>query len=238
MKMTLKLIIVSFIFSVVLSGCVNTIYPFRIPYKSPKIPENSIKKDIPRYPNNKLFAFYKFTKQKQKQLNLSIPENGFDSLLVRMWFSYPEGLYQLGEMVELRFKSDSLPIVTYTKMRLFFNPSRLYEVINYHKDSIINEPISGWSEFIDKLKKSDITDLPTIENIPKYIELSGDGFDYANTSMTVSVEISQKDTYRFYQYNNFEKYKHLVHVNMLYTFIKYIRKDLSMLSIDPEWYKE
>lgn len=64
-NLTTKLLLVTFLASL-LTSCVNTIYPIRIPTKSPKIPENSIKKDIPRYPNNKVFAFYKFAKQKQE----------------------------------------------------------------------------------------------------------------------------------------------------------------------------
>ena len=238
MKKPFKIILISTLISLILSGCVNTIFPIRIPTKSPDIPENSIRKNIPRYPNNKVFAYYKFAKQKQEQLNLSIPENGYDTLLVRLWFSYPQGTYQFAEMVEFQFQSDSIPESTYSKMRIFYNHSREYEVINNHKDSTINEPLSGWSNFIDSLQYSEIADLPTIESIPKYIELSGDGVDYNNTGMTVAVEVSQKDTYRFYQYNNFEKYKQIDEVSKMYKFIKFIRKDLNMISIDPNWYKE
>ncbi len=232
-----KLLLVFFLASI-LTSCVNTIYPIRIPSKSPKIPENSIEKDIPRYPNNKVFAFYKFAKQKQEQLNLSVPEEGYDSLMVRVWFSYPQGIYQLGEMVEFKFKSDSLPVIRYTKMELFYNPSREYEVVNYHNDSIISQPLSGWAVFMDSFQKSDITTLPTIERIPSYISLTGNGVDYANSSMTVSVEVSQKDTYRFYQYNNLEKYRLIEEVNKIYGFVKFIRTDLNLMRIDPNWYKE
>ena len=91
---------------------------------------------------------------------------------------------------------------------------------------------------MDSFQKSDITSLPTIERIPRYIALTGDGVDCANSSMTVSVEVSQKDTYRFYQYNNFEKYKLIEEVNKMYGFIKFIRTDLNLMRIDSEWYKE
>ncbi|MFN8133927.1 MAG: hypothetical protein U0Z17_01375 [Bacteroidales bacterium] len=56
--------------------------------------------------------------------------------------------------------------------------------------------------------------------------------------MTVSVEVVKKDLYRFYQYNNFEKYKEIDEVGKFYSFIKYIREDLKLQQIDPEWYKE
>lgn len=238
MKDYLKLIFSIIVVGFTATGCVNTIYPFVIPTKSPDIPVNNIEKKIPRYPNGKVFAYYKFTKQKQKQLNLSVPENGHDSLLIRFWFSYPDGIYQNAELVEFDFKSDSIPICRYKKMRIFYNPSRIYEVINYHVDSLINQPLSGWSKFIDTLNYCKISELLTIEDIPSYILLTNDGLDYNNTSMTVSVEVGKKDSYRFYQYNNFEKYKEIDEVGKFYSFIKYIREDFNLQQIDPEWYKE
>lgn len=238
MKAYLKLTLIIITIGLMSTGCVNTIYPFVIPTKSPRIPENEIIKDIPRYPNGKVFAYYKFAKQKQEQLNLSIPENGSDSLLIRFWFTYPSGTYQNAELVEFEFKSDSLPVCKYKKMRIFYNHSRVYEVINNHLDSVINEPLSGWSRFIDTLNYCDIIETPTIEEIPRYKELNGNNRDYGNKSMTVSVEVSKKDSYRFYQYNNFEKYKEIDEVKKLYSFIKYIRDDFHLQKIDPSWYKE
>jgi len=95
---------------ILLYGCNNTIYPIFIPAKSPSIPEKSIVKNIPKYKNEKVFYYYRFVKQKQKQLNLSIPENGTDSLLLRMWFTHPIGLYQSGELFEIiKSKNDNFP---------------------------------------------------------------------------------------------------------------------------------
>ncbi len=57
-------------------------------------------------------------------------------------------------------------------MKFFFNPSRRYEVINWHKDTLMI-PKCGWAAFLDTLNKFQITNLPTIEVIPKYIEKNG-----------------------------------------------------------------
>ena len=195
------------VLSIFLTGCNNTIYPIFIPAKAPKVPENNIVKDIPRYPNGKLYTFYILTKQKEKQLGLSVPENGYDSLLLRMWFTYPKGIYQFAELVELRVDSTKTITSKYTKMKIFFNPSRRYEVINRYKDTFIT-PTCGWKAFMDTFNKFQITKLPTIEVIPKYTERNPkDDPDYGNTLLTVSVEVATKSEYRFFQYNNFKKYK-------------------------------
>ncbi len=116
--------------TILLTGCNNTIYPIYIPARAPKVPENAIVKDIPRYPRGKLYTFYILAKQKEKQLGLSAPENGYDSLLMRMWYTYPKGIYQFAELVEISLDSSKAYTAYYTKMRIFYNPSRRYEVIN------------------------------------------------------------------------------------------------------------
>ena len=204
--------------AMLVSSCNNTIYPICIPSKTPKIPDNGITKEIPRYPNGKLYVFYIFAKQKQEQLELSVPENGYDSLLIRMWFTYPEGYNQFAELLELRVDSNKTVTARYTMLKIFFNPSRRYELVNWHWDTLLI-PKCGWPTFIDTLKSLQIAKLPTIENIPKYKEVNGENnLDYDNTLLTVSVEVATKTEYRFYQYNNFKKYKYIDEVARLYRF--------------------
>lgn len=223
----------------VLVSCNNTILPIRIPTGEPSIPQNNIVKEIPRYPqNNKVFLFYKLAKQKQKQLNLSVPENGYDNLLLRFWFTYPEGLYQYSELLEIEYPVDADPTARYTRMRIFFNPTRDYENINSHADSIITTPKSGWDKFTIDMNHLDIANLPTIEDIPKYKELAGGIYDYGNNFLTVACEIATKDKYRFIQYNNFEKYKEIEEVGNMYDFIRLLRSEFYMREITDEWYGE
>jgi len=224
--------------SLILTSCYNTLLPLRIPTSSPKIPDNLISKEIPRYPNNRIFKYYKFTKQKQKQLDLSVPENGFDSLQIRLWFTYPENLYQFGELLELNFIPGQEPFVKYYKLDIFFNPTREYEVINFHKDTIIKEPKNGWVELSNKIESLKITELPTISDLKEFQDsvMLDDLFN--NTSLTVVTEVSTDSSYRYFEYNNFDKYQEIKEVNNMYTFIKYIREDLSMYPIDTNWYKE
>jgi len=127
-----------------MASCNNTLLPIRVPTGEPTIPTNNIVKEIPRYEeNNKVYIYYKLAKQKQKQLELVVPENGYDSLLLRLWFTYPENLYQYGEMVEIQYAANNDTKATYTKMRIFFNPTRDYEQINYHVDSTISPKMAG-----------------------------------------------------------------------------------------------
>ena len=121
-------------------------------------------------------------------------------------------------------------------MKIFFNPSRRYEVINWHKDTLMT-PKCGWTAFMDTLNIYQITKLPTIEVIPKYIEKNGkDNYDYDNTLMTISIEVATKNEYRFFQYNNFKKYKDIDEVNRMYLFELFQRKQLGLRENDEGWY--
>ena len=221
-----------------MTGCYNTLLPFRIPTSDPIVPDNSITKDIPKYENGKVFKYYKFIKQKQKQLELSIPENGYDSLLYRFWFVYPENLYQFGELLEISFKPNHTPTARYFKMHIFFNPTREYEVINNYKDTIIKTPKSGWNELIKKLNELNTNRLPSIDFLSEFKDPKKKDDLFNNTSLTVLTEISSQTDYRFYEYNNFEKYKYIDEVNKEYTLIKYLREEFFMVKIDTNWYKE
>ena len=221
-----------------LISCNNTLLPVRIPTGDPKIPANDIAKDIPRYDeNNKVYLYYKLAKQKQRQLKLTVPENGYDSLLLRLWFVYPQDLFQFGEMVEIKYSADGTAKANYTKMRIFFNPTRDYENVNSHRDSLITIPKGGWQNFSDTLRHLKIVDLPTIEHIPFYrSQVTGLGYD--NNYMTVACEIATKDKYRFIQYNNFEEHKNISQVKQMYDFVRFLRTELGMTEIDKGWYGE
>jgi hypothetical protein len=75
-----------------------------------------------------------------------------------------------------------------------------------------------------------------MEFIPKYIEINGNDYDYGNSLLTVSVEVSTKNEYRFFQYNNFEKHKYIDEVNRMYRFILFLREQLGLREIDESWY--
>lgn len=234
------ILIITIFFAFIFTGCNNTILPLRIPTKDPKIPENGIEKEIPTYKNtnNKIFVYYKYTKQKQDQLKLSIPENGYDSLMLRIWFTYPSGLYQFGELLEINFQKNTEPTAKYTRMDIFFNPTRDFENINYRIDSIISIPKEGWDNFTQIIESYQITKLPTIENIPEYNlrNKESNGYDYKNNYMTVAIEVSTPTKYRFIQYNNFIKYQDIKEVGEMYSFIQYLRKNFYMNEVDPQWY--
>ena len=234
----MRLLIIICFLSILTTSCYNTLLPIRIPASSPKIPESNVKKDIPRYSNGRLYKYYKFTKQKQKQLDLSIPEYGVDSLMIRLWFTYPENLYQFGEFLEIRIEPNKEPTARYCKLDIFFNPSREYEVINFHSDTLIKLPLNGWPNLIEKINDLRITELITVDQLSEFQDSTLKNDLFNGTSLTVLIEIATLSDYRFFEYTNFEKYKYIDEVNRMFTFIKLIREELYMYPIDTNWYKE
>ncbi len=98
-------------------------------------------------------------------------------------------------------------------------------------------PKCGWQAFMDTLNKFQITKLPTIEVIPKYMERNPKNDpDYGNNLLTISVEVATKSEYRFFQYNNFKKYKDIDEVNNLYLFDLFQRKQFGLKEIEDSWY--
>lgn len=218
-----------------ISGCYNIPKLLNKQEKELTFPVNKIIQDIPKYNNGQFFAYYIFTKQKQKQLELSIPENGYDSLMLRMWFSYPSSLNQFAELVELKIDSNGICSGKYIKMRNYFNPKILYEKIKIHADTIVN-PLCGWPCLMDSLNRLEIIKLHTIESLPKYKKTNKNDIGFDNDYLTLSVEVSTENEYRFYQYNNFEGFKNIDEVSRLYRFILFLREQLCMVENDPYWY--
>ena len=91
---------------------------------------------------------------------------------------------------------------------------------------------------MDSIQQLGITKLPTQEFLPEYIEINKGELDYGNTFMTICVEVSTKKEYRFFQYNNFEKYKNIDEVNRLYRFLLFFRKEMGLRENDKGWYGE
>jgi hypothetical protein len=90
---------------------------------------------------------------------------------------------------------------------------------------------------MDTLQSLQVTQLPTMEFLPKYIERnSKDDYDYGNNLLTVSVEIATKSEYRFFQYNNFKKYLDIDEVNRMYRFERFQREQLGLRQNDEGWY--
>lgn len=172
-----------------------------------KIPASEKSIDIPRYSNltikNIPFVYWHFCKQKEKQLSLSSPEQGKDSLLIRIWITNPIGKKgQPAGLIEIKKES------TNWAGKLF-----LFEVNVDRRnvtETIINKKIieleprkSNWRNLIDSLFHYKIDSLPTDDFIPNYY--TGTQEPYSNNLQTFSFEISTKTSYRFYQYNNIHR---------------------------------
>lgn len=171
---SLLLIISIFLFHL-LSSCLNNNKNFE---KS----DRSVVKDIPLDDKGENF-FYSLFKKASTELNLADIDNGFDSLMLRIW--YPERVQQY--MVEIANTNGKWNAKLY-----------VYEEEN---DGITNlqvrilKPKSGWAHFSQELFGLGITTLPDMENISNYPGIGADGNGY-------HVEVATLDKYRFYSHSD------------------------------------
>jgi hypothetical protein len=169
-----------------------------------KIPTSEKSIDIPKYKNltikNIPFVYWHFCKQKEKQLSLSSPEQDMDSLLIRIWITNP--IRKKGQPAGLiEIKKESTNWVG--KLFLFevnVDRKKVTETIINKKVIELEPAKSNWRNVIDSLFYYKIDSLPTDDFIPNYY--LGFQEQYANNLQTYCFEISNKTSYRFYQYNN------------------------------------
>jgi hypothetical protein len=168
------------------------------------IPKSSKEIDIPKYEtkdqlNGTPFVYWKFCKQKEKQLGLKKPEISSDSLIFRIWITNPIGSKgQSHGLIEIRY--DSLQWTgNLTLMRVDFNAKNLSETITKSKTWKLDPMKTNWETIVDSLFRLKIDVLPTDEQIPNYYTEST---RYNNNSPTFSFEYATKEKYRFYQYGD------------------------------------
>jgi len=143
------------------------------------------KKEIPTYEGSSLFADLKDTRD---SLKLDTLENGFDSLEIRLWFSYANSLNQ--QVLVIRNKKglwdgeywEYLPQVDQMRTRVLYIESSVKKI----------NPNHGWIRLIDKLMENDILTLPDYQIIKDY-SISTGGYQ-------VAVEVSNQTNYRLYCY--------------------------------------
>lgn len=180
---SLNILILGFIFSgnqfTNYSNIVQTI-PNRI--------MDTVIKDIPLR-DGKPEIYYRNKPIVENLLGLSSLETGFDSLQIRLWYSY--GRNDSAQLIIIKNTNRKWYGELYSLVyRSTEDGSRLASIPNSRRSI---EPISGWKYFIDKLLQLQIYSLPDegkIKNYPDWTEPS-----------TIIVEMATLKKYRIYMYN-------------------------------------
>lgn len=136
---------------------------------------------------------YYFAREMEEKLNLENITMGFDSLQLRIWYSYAAD--DSGQLVLLKYQNDrwSGRLCTY----IFPNSNAGQE------DTVATFtngfPKSGWGSLLSQLHKLDIFVLPDMDKINHDIVIvHGDA---------ITVEYATKSKYRLYQYVNPRRYQ-------------------------------
>jgi hypothetical protein len=124
----------------------------------------------------------------ETKMSLITLENGFDSIQIRIWYSY--SFKDSSQLFILKYTNNSWNAELINFIYNLDPSGKTIESIN--KSSKVGVPKSGWKSFINKALKLGIIDLPDKTKIINYPEVvHGDD---------VIVEISTKTIYRIYSY--------------------------------------
>ena len=131
--------------------------------------------------------FYTIFKDASAKLKLQDIDNGFDSLMLRIW--YPERVQQY--MVQIANTSGKWEAELYIYEESY-SETEADRIRNVQIRKL--QPKSGWAQFTDELFTLGITTLPDMESIPNYPGIGADGNGY-------HVEVATIDKYRFYSHS-------------------------------------
>jgi len=132
---------------------------------------------------------YERLNEKLELLNLDNATNGYDSLLIRIW--YEPQLWMTTEVIELKYNSKK-----WSGKHIEFRQSYIEGTDSIKQEKIVNDiiPKNGWEHLINQLYENDITSLPNMMSIQGLEDGWTDGVCY-------NVEISSKNFYRYYSYH-------------------------------------
>lgn len=153
--------------------------------------------------------WYRYVKNLRRELNLKDLEIGTDSFELRLYEDFT-----LGRPERLFIIKNEKSIWTCTIVIFFARHpivgERRFKEGNW-KDEFSNsvvdsfyafnvKPKCRWDQLADSLKKINIFNLPSQEDIPNFEDIVSDGTEYY-------FEIATKDYYKFFSYHNPEVYK-------------------------------
>jgi hypothetical protein len=157
-------------------------------YENTHINSLVFKRDSLKDKYGKDAADYTRIKYDLRKANLRSFENGFDSFVVRFWYVYHEPTTQA---VEITKDNNGWGAHFFTLQRSISGIDSLVTIIS---DTVISEPKSGWSSFIENFFALDFTDLPNCFDIP--------GYDVPMDGHSVNIETATKNYYRLRYYSN------------------------------------
>ena len=181
---------------------------------------DTIVKDIPMDPKGNAEGYYKWKNRIEVKMNLRTLEKGFDSLEIRVWYG--------------QSFSDSVQLVIFKRDQLRWSCEFYDLAFRYEKrrDSIIGigqkmekkNPRSGWKDFISKLNKLKIVELPDASQLPNYaLCQDGDG---------VTIEISTQRRYRIYNYSCFASNEGIWQAKNIEKFMELIEYEFNFKRIE------
>ena len=149
---------------------------------------DTFKKDIPLDKRGRPKLFYESIRAAEEKMGLTLIEDGFDSLQVRIWYAYA---FKDKAQVVIFKRTDRKWIAELITFKYNFN-EKGDSVTSIKQDIKYGNPVSGWNDFTNEISTLGITSLPDKSHIESYPDFA-DGDD-------IIIEVATKKYYRIYSY--------------------------------------
>jgi hypothetical protein len=151
--------------------------------------KNDFIRDIPKDPDGKQ-DLYNSIVILRDSLKLDTLENGFDSLQIRIWFTYPFTDRQQLVILSRKHKQWEYKYIDYKPH--YIKIQNKDSLIYIEKRAILKSPKGSWNEFTDSIYYFNIMTLPDYSTLKNYtLPTDPDGKIF---------EIGTKHEYRLYYY--------------------------------------
>lgn len=161
-------------------------------------PSDTFLFEVPLKNNQLDTAVLNYMRWQKKWLNLPSLQKGFDSLQIRIWYGCALGGDRLVALIHdgKSWKAELSNLIRHGGDQ---EGSSGYPD-SLTKENELKDPKSGWVQFIDSLFDLKILTLPNEYDIPSFEKIQPmDGCG-------IAIEISTKNAYRLYVYNNPDLY--------------------------------
>lgn len=151
---------------------------------------DTVSLDVPLNKKGEYVKSYYYKNKVTSKMALDNIEKGFDSIQIRIWHGYS---FNDSAQLFLLKKRNGKWEANLFLLKFFFNENR-DSLISVSKDVKNKVPKSGWNSFTKEIFDFGIADLPDMFKVaPDLVMADGNG---------ISVEISTRNRYRFYRYQD------------------------------------
>jgi hypothetical protein len=158
---------------------------------------DSISLDIPKFFQGKKWK--KYFADLQSSLNIRSLQDGADDWQVRLWIAHGiDDQKDSSQLIVVNKINDRLTGTLYTYVTGTHNALDTLSMPATTGRFAALFPKSGWKLFMDSLKKLEIASLPDYTRVKGYF-LSTDSYG-------VTIELATKNTYRIYEYPDYERH--------------------------------